>query len=72
VDELLNQLQVFHKGAGKPPLPQLRQQYEMLFIKVLSVVQNGDPALASAISSSRESIWGILTDPNKFAQIRNS
>jgi len=47
----------------------LRQEYDLLIIKVLSLLQNGDPTLAAAISSSREAIWGILMDPNKFAKI---
>jgi hypothetical protein len=38
-------------------------------LKVLSLLQDGDPQLASAIASSREAIWGILVDPVKFAKI---
>jgi hypothetical protein len=33
------------------------------------VLQDSDPALASAIVASREAIWGILSDPAKFATI---
>jgi hypothetical protein len=32
------------------------------------VLQDGDPALAHAINASREAIWGILSDRDKFAQ----
>jgi hypothetical protein len=38
-------------------------------MKVVSLLQNGDPALASAVLSSREAIWDVLTDPKKFASI---
>jgi hypothetical protein len=38
----------------------------MLVVKVLSVVQDGDPSLARTISGSREAIWDILADPEKF------
>jgi len=69
VDDLLNRFRAFYKGQPNPPLNALRQQYELLFLKVLTVVQDGDPPLANAIASSRETIWGILTDPKKFAQI---
>jgi hypothetical protein len=69
VDDLLNRFRALYKGEAKTPLPTLRQQYEMLFMKVLTVVQDGDPPLANAIASSREAIWGILSDPRKFAQI---
>jgi hypothetical protein len=48
----------------------LRQKYDLLLLKVLSVLQDGDPALASAISASREAIWGILADPQKFSKLQ--
>jgi hypothetical protein len=38
-------------------------------LKVLELLRNGDPPLASAIASSREAIWGILVDPEKFSKI---
>jgi hypothetical protein len=69
VDDLLAAFRAFHnKQAGKS-LAQLRQQYDGLLLKVLSLLQDGDPSLAAAISSSREAIWGILTDPQKFSKI---
>jgi len=69
VDDLLSEFRAFHKGATKPPQSELRQKYDLLIMKVLSLLQNGDPQLASAIASSREALWGILMDPQKFANI---
>jgi hypothetical protein len=69
VDDLLARFRSFYSGETKIPLSSLRQQYEMLFLKVVTVVQDGDPSLATAIATSREAIWGILADPKKFAQI---
>jgi outer membrane biosynthesis protein TonB len=69
VDDLLGQLRAFHKGAAKTPAAALRQKYDTLIIKVLTLLQDGDPQLASAIASSREALWGILMDPQKFSQI---
>jgi hypothetical protein len=69
VDDLLDQLRAFHKGAAKTPAAGLRQKYDTLIIKVLTLLQDGDPQLASAIASSREALWGILMDPQKFSQI---
>jgi hypothetical protein len=69
VDDLLNQFRALYKGKANTPLPTLRQQYEVLFLKVMTVVQDGDPPLATAIAQSREAIWGILSDPKKFAEI---
>jgi hypothetical protein len=69
VDDLLAQFKAFHQGQSRNTLEQLRQKYELLVMKVVSVLQDGDPALASTVLSSREAIWGLLTDPNKFAAI---
>jgi hypothetical protein len=69
VDDLLGELREFHKGSSKLAQPLLRQKYDLLIMKVLSLLQAGDPPLASAIASSREAIWQILMDPSKFAKI---
>jgi hypothetical protein len=69
VDDLLAQFRAFHQGPTKTPPADLRHQYDLLMLKVLSLLQDGDPQLASAIASSREAIWGILVDPEKFAKI---
>ena len=69
VDDLLSEFRTQYKGSNKHPTPELRQRYDLLILKVLSLLQDTDPALAAAISSSREAIWGILADPDKFAKI---
>jgi hypothetical protein len=69
VDDLLLQFRAFHAGQSKPTLTELRQRYELLLLKVVSVLQDGDPPLAAAVSSSREAIWGILSDRERFSKI---
>jgi hypothetical protein len=69
VDDLLNEFRTLYGGPNKHPPPELRQRYDLLLLKVLSLLQDNDPQLAAAISSSREAIWGILADPDKFATI---
>ena len=68
VDDLMQQFRTHHQ-SGQPSVASLRQPYDMLVLKVLSVVQDNDPALARTISASREAIWGILADPEKFNSI---
>ncbi len=68
VDDLLGQFRAFH-ARKVPPLSELRQRYDLLLLKVLSLLQDGDPSLAAQISSSREALWDILTDPAKFAKL---
>jgi hypothetical protein len=69
VDDLLGDFRAFYKAAHVSPSPELRQRYDLLLLKVLSLLQDGDPPLAAAISSSKEAIWSILADPDKLAKI---
>ena len=69
VDDLLNQFRDFYAGKLKTTLADLRRPFDLLILKVLSLLQDSDPSLASAIASSREAIWGILSDRAKFAKL---
>ncbi len=69
VDDLLAQFRAHFGGSGTPPLSGLRERYDLLMMKVLSLLQDKDPALAQTIGSSREAIWGILSDPAKLKAI---
>jgi hypothetical protein len=69
VDDLVAQFRAFHAGRQPPTLAQLRQPYELLLMKVLALIQDKDPALAKALHDSRDYIWGVLSDRNKFATI---
>jgi hypothetical protein len=69
IDDLLEQFRAFYQGRLKTPLAELRRSFDMLVMKTLALLQDADPPLASALASSRESIWGILSDPAKFATV---
>ena len=69
MDDLLKQFQDHYQGGQPPSVASLRQPYDMLVLKVLSLVQDGDPSLAKTISGSREAIWGILADKEKFNSV---
>lgn len=69
VDDLLDKFRAFYKGQSKTSLTQLRQPYEMLIMKVLALLQDNDPKLADDLLASREAIWDVLSDPEKFAGI---
>ena len=66
VDDLLKQFRALYASGRKGSVDSLRQPYNMLILKVLSLLQDSDPALARTISASREAIWRILADPEKF------
>ena len=68
VDDLLTQFRAFHQeGAGV--LTELREKYSLLLLKVLALLQAGDPVLAQAVAASREAIWSLLEDPARFATL---
>jgi hypothetical protein len=69
VDDLLNQFRAFYQGRAKATLAELRQAYDRLLLKVLSLLQDKDQVLASAIVASRDAIWNILADPVKFSTL---
>jgi hypothetical protein len=68
VDDLVGEFRAYHKGERPPTLSQLRPSFDLLLMKVLSLLQDRDPALAHDVSASREAIWGVLTDPRKLAE----
>ena len=69
VDDLLAEFRAYYQGTLKVPLAVLRQRYDLLLLKVLTLLQDGDPPLAATIRTSKEAIWGILADPKKFSSL---
>lgn len=69
MDELLDAFRAHYGGAQKTSLAALRKPYDELVMKVLDLLQEGDPSLARSISSSRESIWEILADRERFSSM---
>jgi len=70
VDDLLERFRKYYLGEAKLTMTDLRRAYDLLMMKVLSLLQDEDQKLASAIVSSREAIWGLLADPKKFATLQ--
>ncbi|MDH4167450.1 MAG: hypothetical protein OEV90_13715 [Gammaproteobacteria bacterium] len=68
VDDLVDKFRTYHKRQGTATLAELRRNYDMLLLKVLSLLQDSDPPLARDIVRSRAAIWSILEDPRKFTE----
>jgi hypothetical protein len=66
VDDLLERVRAFHEGRGGATLAKLRESYDLLVLKVVSLLQDKDPPLARDIFTSREALWNLLGDPVKF------
>ena len=68
VDDLIGRFRAYHQGARPPTLTDLRPAFDLLLMKVLSLLQDHDPSLARDINASRDAIWAVLNDPRKLAQ----
>jgi hypothetical protein len=69
MDDVLEQFRAaYNTGQTTAPVA-LRQPYDLLVLKVLALLQEGDPALARSIAGSREAIWGILSDAAQFRAV---
>lgn len=67
VDDLVARFRAFHDGRRPPTLGELRPAFELLLMKVLSLLQDQDTALAADINASREAIWGVLSDRERLS-----
>ena len=67
-DDLLEKFRAYHKRQGTASLADLHSAYEGLMLKLLALLQDGDPPLATDIDHSRAAIWDILADPMKFVK----
>lgn len=71
VDDLLDRFREYYTGKATLTMMELRRSYDLLMMKVLSLLQDEDQKLASAIVSSREAIWRLLADPTTFATLQS-
>jgi len=68
VDDLVGQFRTYHDGRRPPALPELRRPFEMLLMKLLALLQDKDPGLAKVLNESRDAIWGVLSDRDRFSK----
>lgn len=69
MDDLVQEFRSLHLGGQSNSVTKLRQRYDLLVLKVLALIQDGDPPLARTIAGSREAIWSILADPEQFKSV---
>ena len=68
-DDLMQQFTKHYQGT-KPSMAELRLSYDLLMMKVLSLLQDGDKMLASDVVSSREAIWALLANEKTFTALQ--
>lgn len=69
IDDLLGKLRCYHAGTCDAPLPTLREEFNLLLMKVLSLLQDNDPDLFRTLAGGRDILWTKLTDPTAFAEL---
>ncbi|MGH7209272.1 MAG: hypothetical protein ACREIL_07800 [Nitrospiraceae bacterium] len=69
IDDLHGKLRCYHAGTCDSPLPTLREEFNLLLMKVLSLLQDDDPDLFRTLAGARGILWNKLTDPTAFAEL---
>src|SRR3970040_2771097 len=63
IDDLLGKFRCYHAGACDTSLLTLSEEFNLLLMKVLSLLHEDDPDLFRALAGGREILWKNLTDP---------
>lgn len=69
IDDLIEDFRRFHAGKRDRLLPELRDSFNFLIMKITSLVQDNEPELAKDVFNAREVLWAKLTDPKEFSKI---
>jgi hypothetical protein len=68
VDDIVDRFKAFHAGQRPPTLAELKPSFDLLVMKVLSLLQDKDPVLARDIDRSRDGLWSVLVDRDKLSK----
>jgi hypothetical protein len=68
IDDLIADLDAFHQ-KHEGDLAALRERFDLLLLKVTSLLQDGEPDLAREIAEARDGLWRLLADPTEFAKL---
>lgn len=69
LDDLLEAFHAYHAGSHDISLPQLCERFNLLFLKILALLQDDDAALAQDLAASRYALWDLLSDPQQFKHL---
>jgi len=69
IDDLLNQFREFHAGVRDIELSVLNERFNLLLMKVITLLQDDDPKLFQDIVSARECLWTNLADLERFEHL---
>jgi len=69
IDDLLSEFREFHEGVSNTELAVLKDQFNLLLMKVITLLQDDDPKLFQDIVSAREFLWINLADIERFERL---
>lgn len=69
LDELTGKFRDFHGRSDVAQLTHLREDFDLLLLKLLILLQDDDPGLHKAVAEARPGIWRTFSDPALFAQL---
>jgi len=73
INKLLKELNAFHAGNSSLTLEQQREQYDLLYMKIVTLVQKKDPELFHQLCNVWDPLWVALQDEEnlkKVSQVR--
>jgi hypothetical protein len=68
ISSLLDKVRKRHE-TGTNNWSDLREAFDLLVLKVMTLLQDQDAELASELARARESLWAVLADPVRFAKL---
>ncbi len=67
IDDLLSEFREFHARVNDTEISLLNDRFNLLLMKVITLLQDDDSKLFQDIVNAREFLWMNLADPEMFA-----
>lgn len=69
LDDLTERFREFHEASDADELPRLREEFNGLLLKLLTLLQDEDPDLHRDLVRAKPQIWRTFSDPVQFAKL---
>ena len=68
IGDLMKRVGGYHE-KGRGDLAEIREEFDLLVMKVLALLQDEEAELALEIANAQGHLWAILVDPVRFAEL---
>ncbi len=69
INKLLDEIKAYHAGSSPFTLEQIRERFDLLYMKIVSLTQDKDTDLHLQLCVSWDLIWDGLRDPLQFQNL---